>query len=76
MDYVYDEQQELGRGGMAVVYVATKAGVSESVALKCPLPFEDAPARLKREIEALTAVDHPRVIPVLEHGVDDDGDPW
>lgn len=76
MDYLYDERKELGRGGMAVVYTARKPGASELVALKRPLPFEDAPARLEREIEALLTTNHPRIMRVLDHGVDDKGEPW
>lgn len=78
MDYEYDETTELGRGGMAVVYSARKKGSNAVVALKRPLPYPgtDADKRLAREIKALTAVDHPNVMPVLGHGVDEANEPW
>ena len=77
MQYLYDEENdELGRGGMAVVYAASHPDFTGVVALKRPLPWPQAADRLRREIEALTAVDHAHVMPVLAHGVDDDGEPW
>lgn len=78
MQYAYDEAVELGRGGMAVVYSARKHGSGDVVALKRPLPYPETRAdeRLRREIQALTLVDHPNVMPVLDHGEDEDGDPW
>jgi serine/threonine protein kinase len=76
VEYIYDEKVELGRGGMAVVYEATHPKRRGTVALKRPLPFPNAPERLRREIEALTRVDHPHVMPVVDHGVDESGEPW
>lgn len=65
----------LGRGGMAVVYLATDpSGVQR--ALKRPLPFPNCSERLEREVSALSAVDHPHVMPLLDSGHDDSGDPW
>lgn len=77
MDYIYDEAVELGRGGMAVVYEATRPGSADVVALKRPLPYPGtlAAERLAREIKALTAVDHANVMPVLDYG-DEGGEPW
>jgi hypothetical protein len=62
---------------MAVVYSATRKGSSSVVALKRPLPYPgiNADRRLAREIRALTAVDHPNVMRVLDHGVDA-GEHW
>ena len=76
MEYDYDETVELGRGGMAVVYEATSRSTGAVVALKRPLPYPDAAERLRREISVLTAVHHPSLIVVEDHGVDDDGEPW
>lgn len=76
MEYAYDEEVELGRGGMAVVYEATHPDRPGTLALKRPLPFPHAGERLRREIEALTRVDDPNVMPVVDHGVDGEGQPW
>jgi len=75
-DYDYDETAPLGRGGMAVVYRATSKDSKAIVALKRPLPWPQADDRLRREIEALTAVTHDNVMPVRDHGVDEAGKPW
>lgn len=61
---------------MAVVYAATHPDRPDLVVLKRPLPFLNAPERLRREIEALSAVDHSQVMPVIDHGVDEEGQPW
>jgi serine/threonine protein kinase len=76
VEYVYDEGVELGRGGMAILYKATHPQRPGTVALKRPLPFPHAPERLRREIEALTRVSDINVMPVVDHGIDDDGQPW
>lgn len=78
MDYSYNETTDmLGRGGGAIVYRATGPnGSSEEVALKRPLPFEFCDERLQREIDVLAKISHNHLMPVLDHGVDDDGHPW
>ncbi len=70
----YQERGEIGRGGMAVVYLAD--GPSGQVALKRPLPWDGCKERLTREISVLTSLDHPNVMPVLDHDMDDAGEPW
>lgn len=75
--FPYKELGQSGRGGMAVVYRAThnkKPG--PDVAVKRPLPFGNANERLRREIDVMSSVSHPHVMPILDWGVDDDGDYW
>ncbi len=63
----------LGRGGMGDVYLAFAPG-GRPVALKVlhrRLGRAEALLRFKREAEVLQAIDHPAVLQVLEHGVDD-----
>ena len=68
--YRLDEQ--IGRGGMAVVYRAHDLQLDRQVALKIldPVLAEDAGFRQRflRESRAAAAVDHPNIIPVFAAG--------
>jgi CRP-like cAMP-binding protein len=68
----YRVVQQVGAGGMAVVYSAVHVESGRAVALKLlPLGWGAAPelrARLVREAAALQAVDHPHVVKVLDVG--------
>ena len=61
-----------GRGGVGIVYRARHrvTGARAAVKLLAPPPAADAGAarRLAREFEALSGLDHPNVIRVLEAG--------
>lgn len=62
---------------MAVVYRAThKTESGPDVAVKRPLPFGNASERLRREIDVMSSVSHPHVMPILDWGRDDDGNYW
>jgi eukaryotic-like serine/threonine-protein kinase len=64
----YRVERELGRGGMATVFLAERAD-REPVAIKVLHPqFAAAlgPERFHREIEILTRLQHPRIVPVLD----------
>ena len=68
--YVLEEQ--IGRGGMAVVFRAHDERLDRRVALKLLAPGLSADsafrARFIRESRAAAAVDHPNVIPVYDAG--------
>ncbi|MCE9635320.1 MAG: serine/threonine-protein kinase [Planctomycetes bacterium] len=70
--------RELGRGGMAQVYLARDLRLGRVVALKV-LPRRITSPRAKdrflREARAVAKLDHPLVVPVYETG-EDDGQPW
>jgi serine/threonine-protein kinase len=72
----YTIVRELGRGGMATVYLAHDPQLKRDVALKVlPRQFTHDPqfrARFKREAEALARLDHPAIVPVFETGEVDD----
>ena len=68
----YEIQEQIGRGGMAVVYRALDLRLGRLVALKVLAPHlgEDEAFRQRfiRESRALAGVDHPHIIPVFEAG--------
>ncbi len=72
----YTIESVLGRGGMAVVYRATQAGLDRQVALKVlsegPTTSPERVERFFREARAAAKLAHPNIVPVHEVG-DEDG---
>jgi len=70
----YRIEEEIGRGGMGVVYRATKTDTGNTVALKVlSREFALDPAyvrRFKRETEALARLDHPNIVRIHHVGED------
>jgi hypothetical protein len=70
----YTIQSELGRGGLAVVFLATDARVGGEVALKVlPREFAEGPsfrARFERDAKAISELKHPAIVPLLDYGED------
>jgi DNA-binding beta-propeller fold protein YncE len=68
----YRLEEQIGRGGMAVVYRAYDVRLDRNVALKILAPglaLDDAfRKRFARESKAAAAVDHPNIIPVFDAG--------
>jgi DNA-binding beta-propeller fold protein YncE len=68
----YRLEEQVGAGGMAVVYRAGDERLGRLVALKIMAPAMAADAmfrqRFTRESRAAAAVDHPHIIPVYEAG--------
>jgi WD40 repeat protein len=64
--------EELGRGGMGIVYRARDVGTGRIVALKVlqahHLEVPDLVLRFRSEVRAVTSLDHPHVLPVHEVG--------
>jgi serine/threonine protein kinase len=67
----YAIQRELGRGGMATVYLAEDLKHHRSVALKVPKPeltVALGPDRFLREIELSARLAHPHILPLHDSG--------
>jgi serine/threonine-protein kinase len=77
IDGRYELTAEIGRGGTGTVWEAFDAVTSEVVAVKLVSPdvlaTESARRRFTREVSIATALDHPRAVRVLGHGVTSDG---
>ncbi|MBK8782933.1 MAG: serine/threonine protein kinase [Anaerolineales bacterium] len=75
----YIVKSELGRGGMATVYLANDPSVDREVAIKV-LPREmlhdpQFRSRFDREIKMVAALEHPSIVPIYDVG-DEDGQPY
>ena len=77
----YRIERELGRGGMGVVYLASRADgrFQKRVAIKLLRRggVDDSfLARFRREREILAQLDHPHIAAILDAGASPDGDPY
>src|SRR5262245_41406625 len=77
----YQIQKELGRGGIGVVYLASDEQlVSRQVVIKVIHDHyfrnEWVERKFRHEMEALSRIDHPGVVSVLDAGQMDDGKPF
>jgi serine/threonine-protein kinase len=69
-------EEELGRGGMGVVYRATDLVLRRPVAIKLLAPelveSTSAKLRFQKEINTAARLEHPHIVPVYNGGLEDD----
>jgi serine/threonine-protein kinase len=73
----YQIEEQLGEGGMAIVYRARNTLVERPVAVKIMNPHlvhdRALKERFRREAKNAAAVAHPNIIDIVDHGETDDG---
>ena len=72
----YEIRREIGRGGMATVYLAYDPRFQRQVAIKVlPRQFTHDPrylARFEQEAQLIAKLEHPAIVPVYDFGEHED----
>jgi len=76
----YEILDEIGRGGMGVIYLARQRHPNRTVAVKRVLDYHadsrETLRRFRREADAAASLDHPNVLPIYEVSESEDGLPF
>jgi TolB-like protein/predicted Ser/Thr protein kinase/Tfp pilus assembly protein PilF len=76
----YEIMEEIGRGGMGVIYRARQRHSRRIVAVKRMLSYEaeshETLARFRREAETASSLDHPNILPIYEVSESDERVPF
>jgi Serine/threonine protein kinase len=76
----YEILDEIGRGGMGVIYLAHQRHPKRIVAVKRVLDYHadshETLKRFRREADAAASLDHPNILPIYEVSESEDGLPF
>src|SRR5438477_6982001 len=76
----YEILEEIGRGGMGVIYRARQRHSQRIVALKrilsCHADSQETLMRFRREAQAAAKLDHPNILPIYEVSESEEGLPF
>src|SRR5437899_12202504 len=76
----YQILEEIGRGGMGVIYRARQRHSHRIVALKrilsCHVDSQETLMRFRREAQAAAKLDHPNILPIYEVSESEEGLPF
>jgi len=76
----YEILDEIGRGGMGVIYLARQRHPQRIVAVKRVLDYQadsrETLRRFRREADAAASLDHPNILPIYEVSESEDGLPF
>src|SRR6266446_8837354 len=76
----YEILEEIGRGGMGIIYRARQRHSGRIVAVKRVLSYHsdsrETLARFRREAQAAASLDHPNILPIYEVSEGEDGLPF
>jgi tetratricopeptide (TPR) repeat protein/predicted Ser/Thr protein kinase len=76
----YEVLDEIGRGGMGVIYLARQRHPQRIVAVKRVLDYHadshETLIRFRREADAAASLDHPNILPIYEVSESEDGLPF
>ncbi|HSP44410.1 MAG TPA: protein kinase, partial [Chthoniobacterales bacterium] len=76
----YEILEEIGRGGMGVIYRARQRHSRRIVAVKRVLSYHsdsrETLGRFRREAQAAASLDHPNILPIYEVSEGEDGLPF
>ena len=76
----YEILEQIGRGGMGVIYRARQRHSRRIVAVKRVLSYRadshEALERFRREAQAVASLDHPNILPIYEVSESEDGLPF
>src|SRR5215475_1401976 len=76
----YEILDEIGRGGMGVIYLARQRHPNRIVAVKRVLDYQanshETLKRFRREADAAASLDHPNILPIYEVSESEDGLPF
>src|SRR5215469_5433695 len=76
----YEILEEIGRGGMGVIYRARQRHSRRIVAIKRIVSYHaesrETLERFRREAQAAASLDHPNILPIYEIGQGEDGLPF